>query len=133
MFVLIAALVSGSAHADPIILLPGGGCGFRPPPCLGILIGGEGSIMPPDWYELEARSLGDYFDWYRVELTADTRELGFSFNGFELGEKAYSSRESDERTSVYYVPAMPDMRIEAWGDERAQFEISITGAFERTW
>lgn len=129
MYLLAAALVSVSAHADPLLIgLPHGGCSTRPPPCLGIQMGGDGTILPPDWYERAYAALDGNLNWLRVAVSHEYGSYGLRFGDFVLDERWAVREESDERTTVYYVPASAGMIVAARGDRDALFVLEIEGA-----
>ena len=129
MYLLLAAIASGNvAHAELLLGLPGGHCANRPPPCLGIQMGGDGTILPPDWFEREYALLDGNLNWLRIAVSHEYGAYDLRFGEFLLDERWAVREESNERTTVYYVPASPGMIVSARGDREAMFALEIEGS-----
>ncbi len=131
MYLLLAALVSTDANAFE---LPGSNICLTPS-CLSISLGGNGSILPPDWYWGTYRELGGNMNWFRIEATVEaTSPVYITVGEYTLGERYYSAEESDERTSVYYVPAVEDAVVSAYSrDTGAYFYLVFDGSEKAPW
>lgn len=128
MYLLMSALVSGNALAiEPIANF--GGCGTKPPPCLGILTG-DFTIVPPDLYNVAARRLDGELNWFRVEIFVAQGDFDIELGGYLLDEKSYVAAESTPDTSVYYVPASATAAffVTSYARETPVIELTLYGA-----
>jgi hypothetical protein len=124
MYLLIATLVSGQAHAGDLIL------STQPckSPCLGIGIGSGGTILPPDWLEQQYADLSGNLYWFRVAVTIESGAVkGITLGDYALTEDYFSRAESDERTSVYYVPVSRDTTLSVYGEETSLVDLVVAG------
>lgn len=125
MYLLTAAFVSlfGQAHAGDLQI-----SNICKLPCLNIGIGTGSSIIPDDWYGDTLRSLDGNLFWYRVAVSANRDVEAVYVGDYALSERFYSSRESDERWSVYYVPASQGARITVYEGERGEITMYVSGS-----
>lgn len=136
MYLFLTALVVGNPALafdptipppkPPIIIVPGG-CGTRPPPCLG-LQDADGEILPPDWLVMQRVALDGELNFFRVELYLFSGDIDVELAGSWLSERNYSAAESDRHVSVYYVPAAgADILVKNLERAPADFELVISG------
>ncbi len=128
MYLLIATFVASSAQANPLTIA-NLGCGTKPSPCIKFL-DTDGEIMPSDWYRSEYHALEGRLYYFRVEVKQVGDPFRMSLGGYELDERSYSTRESNDYVDVYYVPAAADALFQATTDSREPggYEVTITGA-----
>ncbi|MES2641373.1 MAG: hypothetical protein V4850_17915 [Myxococcota bacterium] len=134
MYLFLTALVAANtANAGdivlkpPIIVVPPGGCGTRPPPCLG-LQDADGEVMPDDWLVMQREVLRGELNYFRIEVYVFEGAIAVDVAGFQLTEQNLAVEESNREVSVYYVPAASaDIRVTSTGRDLADFELVISG------